>query len=130
MRKGMNSIKVKKQTDNFTKEMNVMLLKHGTEFENGTLKKEYVKKLTPEKYKEYYTKLVKKRFKKNLVFSHGSYHLCGHCLTSLDEDSGYISDVQLRYIGGLDKTFGETAIGLSDAEKIEFDEIQQFVDEK
>jgi hypothetical protein len=130
MRKGMEQMRKGMEQQKMEKQMKVMLQKHGNDFENGTLTKNQVKKLSSEKYREYYTKLVKKRFNKNLVFSHGSYHVCGHCLTSLDEDSGYISDTQLRYIGGLDKTFGELMLDLTDAEKTELDEIKKFVDGK
>ena len=123
MRDGMKSIKKEK-------EMNEMLAKHGDDFENGTLTRQQVKKLTSEKYKEYYTKLIKKKYNKNLVFTHGSYDMCGHCLASLVDESGYISDTQLRYIGGFDKTFGELECGLSEDEKAELDELKRIIDGK
>lgn len=74
-------------------------------------------------------KRVAKKYKKKLVFKYKSYDMCGHCLSSFLDDDGYISDCQLRYIKGLDSTFGETRVGTSDSDE-EYEELKRLVDNK
>jgi hypothetical protein len=80
--------------------------KHKQDYESGTLSRDILCKIPEEKQREYLQRAYKKKYKKKIVWEHGNYKVCEHCIFSGYFESGYVSDDQIRYLCGIQSDLG------------------------